>query len=80
GVIRLIKGETVSRPRDYSISATGFSLSGARLIGDEAWHRRLLATTRLFGLPTWLGDHFAAGGALGNAILLAMMTVPMQAL
>lgn len=62
----------------FSISATGFSLSGARLIDDPTWHRQLLGTTRLFGAPLSGrdGSQFVTGGPLGNAILLAMLTSP----
>ncbi|MCB9743774.1 MAG: hypothetical protein H6740_14335 [Alphaproteobacteria bacterium] len=58
----------------YSVSATGFALSNARILGDEAWHRRLYATAWLYGAPS--GDQFVTGGPLGNAILLAMLTTP----
>lgn len=58
----------------YGVSSTGFSLAGARLYGDQPAFRRLYATTALFGAP--LSDHFATGGPLGDAILLAMLTAP----
>ncbi|MCB9781045.1 MAG: hypothetical protein H6742_20920 [Alphaproteobacteria bacterium] len=59
-----------------SISATGFSLAAARVIGDEQWFGELWGTTRVFG--GWTGSSFKTGGPLGNAIMLAMLTVPMD--
>lgn len=58
------------------VSATGFALSGARIHGDRRTYRRLFRTAWLFGVPidTAHGRPFATGGALGNAILLAMLT------
>ncbi|MCB9760348.1 MAG: hypothetical protein H6739_10970 [Alphaproteobacteria bacterium] len=56
----------------YSISATGFSLAGARMIGDRDWYTQLYGTARVFGAPD--GHQFTTGGPLGNAILLAMLT------
>lgn len=57
-----------------SVSATGFSLAAARRLQDDRWFDGLWGTTRVFG--RWTGQRFAAGGPLGNAIMLAMLTVP----
>lgn len=60
-----------------SVSATGFSLAGARLTGERAMFVDLFRTAELFGLtgrgPAG-GRRFLSGGPLGNALLLAMMT------
>lgn len=61
-----------------SVSATGFSLGVARQRGDRDVFARLHRTASLFGV-TYASEHgtaFATGGALGNAILLAMETAP----
>ncbi|MCB9745827.1 MAG: hypothetical protein H6741_06430 [Alphaproteobacteria bacterium] len=58
----------------FSVSATGFSIADARLLGDAAWEARLLSTARLYGAP--LGGQYVTGGPLGNALLLAMSTAP----
>ncbi len=60
----------------YSISATGFGLSCARLSGDARRFRGLFSTAWLFGAPTLDRRALVSGGPLGNAILLAMMTGP----
>jgi hypothetical protein len=59
-----------------SISATGFSLAGARLFGPEELFVEIYRTAELFGvaLPRPSGTRFMSGGPLGNAILLAMLT------
>jgi hypothetical protein len=59
-----------------SISATGFSLAGARLFGHEALFTELYRTAELFGVAVTRpsGTRFMSGGPLGNAILLAMLT------
>lgn len=59
-----------------SVGATGFALGSARAHGDAAFFRELYRTTHLFGAPVGHegGQHFALGGALGNALLLAMLT------
>ncbi len=57
-----------------SVSATGFSLAAARRLEDEAWFSGLWTTTKTFGQP--VGGRFLTGGALGNAIMLAMLTAP----
>jgi hypothetical protein len=58
------------------VSATGFSLSAAKLHGDEAMFTALYRTADLFGVPVDRpsGRRFLSGGPLGNAILLAMTT------
>lgn len=58
-----------------SVSATGFGLGAMRVLGDEEAFASLWATTRLFGLP-WPGEGFLAGGPLGNALMLALLTTP----
>ncbi|MBN1902029.1 hypothetical protein JW926_11965 [Candidatus Sumerlaeota bacterium] len=62
----------------YGLSATGFTIAGARMNGDAKFFRRLFATTDLFGAPAHLKNRreYVSGGAIGNAILFAMMTAP----
>jgi hypothetical protein len=59
-----------------SVSATGFALAPARALGRRESFTRIYRTADLFGLPVALGDRlsFATGGAVGNALLLAMLT------
>lgn len=59
-----------------SVGATGFGLGAARAAGDRALFVELYRTAHLFGapFPTEHGERFAVGGALGNALLLAMLT------
>ena len=59
-----------------SASASAFALSGARLYGDENLMIELLRTASLAGIPLESSGRlrFASGGALGNAIVLAMLT------
>jgi hypothetical protein len=59
-----------------SVGATGFALGAARLHGDRELFRRLYRSTHLAGVPvdTSAGTTFVVGGALGNALLLAMLT------
>lgn len=59
-----------------SVAATGFALSALRAHGYRAAFERVYRTTDLFGLPhaTAAGRRFATGGAIGNALLLAMLT------
>lgn len=59
-----------------SIGATGFGLGAARAAGDRGLFVRLYRTTHLFGAAARHRDErgFAVGGALGNALLLAMLT------
>lgn len=63
------------------LSATGFGLGAARALDDRATFTRLYATTHLFGLPVddAGGRAHATGGAIGDAILLAMLTAPTPA-
>lgn len=56
-----------------SVSATGFALASARQLGDRARFGSLYRTASLFGVPV-ASRGFVAGGPLGNAILLAMLT------
>jgi len=58
------------------VSATGFSLSAAKLHGDPGMFVALYRTAALFGVPVQKpsGRRFMSGGPLGNAILLAMTT------
>jgi hypothetical protein len=59
-----------------SVGATGFALGAARINGDEDLFERLYRTAHFFGTPVdGAGTRdFASGGALGNALLLAMLT------
>ncbi|MFT3764364.1 MAG: hypothetical protein QM820_02405 [Minicystis sp.] len=59
-----------------SVSATGFAIAGARMIGDRGMYTALYRTADLFGVPVARDGarRFATGGPLGNAILLAMLT------
>lgn len=60
----------------YGVSATGFSLATSRIHGDRRMFERLYATFHLFGAPVD-GDGrrtHVAGGPLGDAIALAMLT------
>jgi hypothetical protein len=59
-----------------SVGATGFGLGSAAAHGDRALFRELYRTTAFFGVPHGSGDGeaFVMGGALGNALLLAMLT------
>lgn len=58
------------------VSATGFTLSSAKLHGDRGLFTELYRTADLFGVPVHRssGVRFMSGGPLGNAILLAMTT------
>ncbi len=60
----------------WGVSATGFSVASARLLGDDDWGRRNMRTAQLFGAPVREADSvtFATGGPLGNALMLAMLT------
>ncbi len=59
-----------------SVGATGFAIGAARSSGDRELYRQLFRTAELFGAPTGHagGRSYAVGGALGNALLLAMLT------
>lgn len=59
-----------------SVSATGFAIAAARQHGDRARFRELVRTATLFGIPIdrGAGRRWLAGGPLGNALLLAMLT------
>ncbi|MEZ4293680.1 MAG: hypothetical protein R3B70_01795 [Polyangiaceae bacterium] len=59
-----------------SVSATGFTISSARLHEDQELFTGLYRTADLFGVPVHRtsGKRFMSGGPLGNAILLAMTT------
>jgi hypothetical protein len=65
----------------FGVSATGFAMAGARAHGDERAYRRIGRTAALFGLPGWRhgGRWYWTGGAIGNAIMLAMHTAPKAA-
>lgn len=58
------------------VSATGFALSAARRRGDADRFAALYRTAALFGTPVTRDGttRMLAGGPLGNAILLAMLT------
>jgi hypothetical protein len=57
-----------------SVGATGFAIGSARSNGDRELYRELYRTAQLFGVPVPHGRGFAIGGALGNSLLLAMLT------
>ena len=62
----------------YGLSATGFTIAGAKRYNDKSFFRRLLATAHLSGAPISRNGkcEYVSGGPLGNAILFAMLTVP----
>ena len=62
----------------YGLSATGFTIAGARRYGDQAFFARLFATAHLCGAPLDRDGRreYISGGPLGNAILFAMLTAP----
>jgi len=72
------KGDGDSGPMvmGMSVGATGFALGAARAHGDGDLYRELYRSTHLVGVPVGVDGNtrFAAGGALGNALLLAMLT------
>jgi hypothetical protein len=76
--VRAGQGDIDSGPLifGYSISATGFCLSGCRIHGDRDYYRRLFATSYLFGAPLDRGDgrKYVSGGPLGDAMMFAMLT------
>ncbi|HMF44292.1 MAG TPA: hypothetical protein VKQ32_26650, partial [Polyangia bacterium] len=59
-----------------SVGATGFALGAARAHGDGDLYRELYRSTHLVGVPVGVDGNtkFVAGGTLGNALLLAMLT------
>ncbi len=59
-----------------SVGASGFALGAARANGERELYRELYASAYLFGIPVDHADgrSFVAGGTLGNALLLAMLT------
>jgi hypothetical protein len=66
----------------FGVSATGFAIGASRAQGDRDAFRALYATAHLFGAP-YLAQapgsgerRFETGGAIGNAILFAMLTSP----
>jgi hypothetical protein len=63
-----------------SVSATGFALAGARMMGNREMFVELYRTAELFGVPVAREGRrrFATGGPLGNAILLAMLTAEVK--
>ncbi len=62
----------------FGFSATGFSIGGARAVGDAGLYARLYASAILAGAPSRADGrtNFLTAGPLGNAILLAMLTTP----
>lgn len=58
------------------VSATGFSLAGARIFRRRDRFEHTFATADLFGAPVGRNTErgFASGGPLGDAILFAMLT------
>jgi hypothetical protein len=59
-----------------SVGASGFSIGAAKANGDERFFEALYRSVNLLGLPGLLPgtDGYAAGGVLGDALLLAMLT------
>ena len=72
------KGDINAGPILFGISvgASGFAIGAARAHGDKAMYVSLVRSARLFGAPTSTsaGTRYAVGGALGDALLLAMLT------
>lgn len=66
----------------YSVSATGFMLGAARALDDRETFTSLVATVSLVGGPRFRQgrQRFAAGGALGDALMLALLTAQPAAL
>ena len=65
-----------------SIGASGFGLAAARANGDRELYTSIYRSAHLFGMPVKSdgATTFATGGALGNALLLAMLTArPLEA-
>jgi hypothetical protein len=60
----------------FGVTATGFSISGARMHRDPARFARLYSTAYLFGAPFARGgaENHVTGGPIGDAILFAMLT------
>jgi len=58
------------------LSATGFTISGARIHGDETLYQNIFGTAHLFGAPLEKSEsfQFVTGGPIGNAIMFAMLT------
>ena len=59
-----------------SVAATGFSLAPARALQRPDIFQSLYRSAGVFGLPVnlWGEFHFYTGGAIGNALLLAMLS------
>ena len=71
------RGDADSGPVIFgvSVAATGFALASAKAFGHTDDFNALYRTTNLFGLPVGVErEHFASGGPIGNALLLAMLT------
>ncbi len=62
----------------YGVTATGVSISNARIHGEKNLLRKLLRTAVLAGAPARSQNewHWITGGSIGDAILFAMMTAP----
>ncbi|MEK6248620.1 MAG: hypothetical protein N2C12_10605 [Planctomycetales bacterium] len=78
GSLKISRGKLDSGPIvfGFSVSATGFGIAGSRIHGDRDGYRRIYATSYLFGTPDDRGNEmtYVAGGSLGNALMLAMLT------
>ncbi|MEO7331805.1 MAG: hypothetical protein ABI193_24730 [Minicystis sp.] len=72
------KGDVDSGPvlLGISVSATGFALAPLRAFGHRDDFTRIYRTTALFGVPFDAdgSSRFLTGGAIGNALLLALLT------
>ena len=67
---------------DIGLSATGFSIAGARMHDDFPFFKSLYTTAHLFGAPIKRDERweYISGGPLGNAIMFAMLTAPKSSL
>ena len=74
------KGDIDSGPLilGYSLAASGFALGPLRQHGHAALFTAVYRSLDLFGVPVSEDSNrrFLAGGPLGNAVLLAMLTAP----
>ena len=71
-----MESDSVPVVRGVSGSGTAFGLASRRLLRGESRFTAMWRTASLFGAPRGRGDgwSYPAAGALGNALLLAMMT------
>lgn len=76
-------GDLDSGPLFFGVSpsATGFAPAGARLVGDDEFYGSLLRSAELFGFSyrDANGLRYLSAPLVGDAILLAMRTLPPRA-